>query len=350
MSRPTSTGSHRKATLSDVARAAGVSATTASYILNGRGGQMRISAETEERVRAAATALAYRPNRSARSLRTRRTATLGVISDLVAGGHFASGMLTGASRAARELDHLLVIGESGGDPELERLLLEEMLSRDVDGVVYATVRASGVRLPTELLGVRTVTLNCVDPGAGVAAVLPDDVAGGRLAAAALADAGVRDIWVVGHDPQPVSTAGRDRLAGITVELGSRGLRVQGRIECPWLVRESYDAVHAWLATRDGPPGGLICLNDRVGMGVYEALEEHGLRIPDQVSVVSFGGSELAHWLRPALTSVALPFQELGATAVRRLLAAEPPDSTITWLPLAVRPGASIAAAGSAALL
>ena len=114
----------RKSTLSDVARRAGVSATTASYILNGRSAQMRISSATQDRVLKAAADLHYRPNPSARSLRTSTTRTVGVISDLVAGGSFASQMLTGASAAARMLAHLIVIGESQGDPQLEALLVE----------------------------------------------------------------------------------------------------------------------------------------------------------------------------------------------------------------------------------
>jgi LacI family transcriptional regulator len=141
----------RRVMLSDVAAEAGVSATTASYILNGRGAQMRIAPETEARVRAAAARLGYRPNRSARSLRQ------------IAGEQYGSSMLTGATIAARELDHLVVMAESGGDAELELLLLEEMGERDVDGVVYATRTARTIHLPIALRGVRSVLLNCEDP-------------------------------------------------------------------------------------------------------------------------------------------------------------------------------------------
>ena len=106
--------------LADVAAEAGVSTTTASYILNGRADEMRIAPATVAKVRAAVADLGYRPNRSARSLRTRRTATVGLVSDQIAGEQYGSSMLTGASLAARELDHLVVMGESGGDPELEQ--------------------------------------------------------------------------------------------------------------------------------------------------------------------------------------------------------------------------------------
>ena len=140
----------RKVTLSDVASRAGVSATTASYILNNRTAEMRISADAAERVRRAAIELAYRPNRSARSLRTAKTKTIGLISDSVASGQFSSQMLTGASAASRDCDHLLVIGETEGDAMLEDQLIDEMLDRQVDGIVYATLVATNVSVPARL--------------------------------------------------------------------------------------------------------------------------------------------------------------------------------------------------------
>ena len=331
----------RSATLRDVATSAGVSRTTASYILNGRADEMRISPSTVEKVRAAVADLGYRPNRSARSLRTQRTATVGLISDQIAGEQYGSSMLTGASVAARELDHLVVMGESGGDPELERLLIEEMLERDVDGVVYATRTARTIRLPRELRGVRSVLLNCEAPHERLASVVPDDEGGGRAAAAVLLAAGVTDVVVVGEDPTLEATAGPRRMAGIRAELATRGMEVADVLACDWSVPDGFEATARWLAA-GGRATGLVCMNDRLAMGVYQALTEAGLRVPEDVSVVSFDGSSLADWLRPSLTSVQLPFAELGALAVRRLL--DPDDSGgVVSVPMAVRHGGSVRA-------
>ena len=169
---------------------------------------MRISADTERRVREAVADLGYRPNRSARTLRTANTATIGLVSDFLAGGHYASQMLLGASAAAREVDHLLMIGETDGDLDVEALYIEELLDRQVDGIIYATRTASRIRVPESLRQRRTVLLNCFDPTADVPAVLPDEVAGGRLAAGLLLDHGIDDaIYVVGEDPTPNAIAG-----------------------------------------------------------------------------------------------------------------------------------------------
>jgi LacI family transcriptional regulator len=332
----------RKSTLSDVARRAGVSATTASYILNGRSAQMRISPATQDRVLKAAADLSYRPNPSARSLRTSTTRTVGVISDLVAGGSFASQMLTGASAAARMLAHLIVIGESQGDPHLEALLVEEMLDRHVDGIIYATMVTAEVSVPRPLRQQRVVLLNCVDRATDLPAVLPDEYEGGRTAVAELLAGDVPgEIHVVGElAGDEGSLAGPLRRDGITDALRKAGRELAGVLSCPWEVEAAFDAVDAFLE-HGGHASGLVCLNDRVALGTFQALAEHGLAVPRDVSVVSFDGSELAGWLRPRLTSVAIPYADLGARAVEMLLDTKHRGPSVVRVPMPVARGKSV---------
>ena len=338
--------SARKPTLSDVAQRAGVSSATASYILNDRSTQMRIAAETQERVRRAAVELGYRPNPAARSLRTASTRTVGMISDFVAGGHFASQMITGASNAARALDHVIVVGESGGDPELESMLIEEMLDRRVDGILYATVATKEIRIPAVLQRQRTVLLNCVDRSAAVSAVVPDEYQGGRSAAeAVLAGDVCGEIHVVGEEPTAGVTARWLRMDGLRDGLRAGGAQVAGEIGCDWAVQPAYDAVEEFLAS-GARPGALVCLNDRIAMGAYQALADHGLTIPDDVSVVSFDGSDLAGWLRPELTSVVLPYADLGTRSVQMLLQPGPLAAGVLRLPMPMSHGASVRRPGN----
>jgi LacI family transcriptional regulator len=331
----------RKVTLSDVASRAGVSATTASYILNNRTAEMRISADAAERVRRAAVELAYRPNRSARSLRTAKTKTIGLISDSVASGQFSSQMLTGASAASRDCDHLLVIGETEGDAMLEDQLIDEMLDRQVDGIVYATLVATNVSVPARLHDHRVVLLNCIDPERDTPAVLPDELEGGRTAARVLLEAGVADrMFVIGVDPNPQAIAGPLRFQGIVSAMAEAGREVAGVLENDWGVLQAYEAVTEWL-DRGERPSSLICLNDRIAMGTYQALAEHGLRIPEDVSVVSFDGSSLATWLRPSVSSITIPFPDLGATAVRTLMDPDLRPGTVKRLHMPVLHGRSV---------
>lgn len=334
--------SARRVTLHDVAARAGVSSTTASYILNGRSDEMRIAAATRDRVRSAAQELNYRPNPSARNLRTSTTRTVGLISDLVAGGQFASQMITGAINAARPLDHTVLIGESDGDPGLEALLISEMLDKRVDGIVYARVVTSEIEVPAGLGDTRVVLLNCIDREVSLPAVVPDDYEGGRSAATALLVSGIRDgIYVVGERTNPGSLAGGLRLNGIRDRLRADGARLESELVCPWAVRDAYAAVSAFLDA-GGAPRGLLCMNDRIAMGAYQALSEHGLSVPGDVSVVSFDGSDLATWLRPQVTSVVLPYAELGAMAVDLVLSESAADAGVTRVPMPVLDGASVA--------
>lgn len=335
---------HRRVTLTDVAVRAGVSTTTASYILNGRSEQMRISAGTQSRVREAADHLGYRPNRSARSLRTATTTTIGVISDFVASGHYASQILTGASAAARESDHLLVIGETEGDPAMEARLLEEMTDRQVDGILYVTLVTRRVTVPETLLQHRVVLVNCMDARVDLPSVVPDELQAGRVAGQLLVEAGATErLFVVGQDPDAAALAGPLRLEGVRYGLAETGHALAGVVPCDWDVVPARESVDRWLAG-GARPTGLVCLNDRVAMGTYQALAAHGLRVPDDVCVVSFDGSDLARWLQPRLTSVVVPYAEMGATAVHRLMEPEGAArdlSVATAVPMSVEWGGSL---------
>ncbi len=321
-----------KPTLSDVAARAGVAATTASYILNGRSLEMRISSDTEARVHKAARELGYRPNRTAQSLRTASTRIVGVVTDYVAGGMFSARILAGANAAARARDHVLMIGETDGDEGVTTDLVHEFVDRQVDGLLFVTRTTSTIALPKALEGTRVVTVNCVDPSTDHPSVLPDDRGGGRRAADAILDIGARDgIVLVGEGPRPEALAA-DRIAGLEERLAEEGATITARLECSWTLDDAYDALAGWMAI-GGRPKVVVCLNDRIAWGVYHALADIPLAVPDEVSVISFDGSELGRWMRPTLTSVALPFFEMGQEGVRILLDPKVRKSVVLEMPL-----------------
>lgn len=312
-----------RVTLADVARRAGVSRTTASFVLSGRT-DMRISTSAQERVRAAAEELGYRPNLTARGLRAGVTGTIGVISDTIATTQFAGEVIHGALDTALKHDRLLFLAETGGDREVERRLVDEMLDRQVDAVLYAVMYTRQATPPPNLRGRPVVLLNSLDAGFDGPRVLPDERGAGRSAARALVDAGYTDgIYAIGGrhqtDAEPDGVyAGRERMAGVEEVLATAGAELAGSYECAWEPENGYAGVSSLLDTGHRPRA-LICLNDRVALGAYQALQERGLRIPDDVAVVSFDDSELASWLRPTLTSVALPHYELGKAGVTLLV-------------------------------
>ena len=146
--------------------------------------------------------------------------------------------------------------------------------------------------------------------------------------------------LVGETPAAKLPAAR-RLEGITAGLAEVGAVVAERLDCLWWPEAAFDAVTAALAGGLRPKA-LVCLNDRIALGTYQALAEAGLRVPDDVSVVSFDDSELASWLRPALSTIALPEFEMGRLAVDLLLGDEPATGVVR-VPMPVRERASVGA-------
>ncbi len=315
----------RRVTLAEVARIAKVSQTTASFVLTGRREEMRISTQVEARVLAAVKETGYRPSAVSRSLRTGATNTIAFVSDTVATTPFAGHSIWGALDASRERGHLLVIAETEGDPELERELIEAMHDRNVYGIVLASMYTREITVPEGLLQGRSVLLNAVPSRhSPVRSVLPDEYEAGRTAARTLLSAGhTEGIYLVGADPKTNrypkhSLAAIRRLEGIKEVMHEAGVQLAGGIGLSqWQPTEGFDATLKILKRRIAPHA-LICFNDRLSVGAYQALQTVGMSVPDDVSVVSFDDEPVASWLRPQLTSVALPHYELGRKAIEVL--------------------------------
>jgi len=339
--------SSKRATLADVARLAGLSPTSASMILNGRP-NTRLSQEAHDRVFAAAQALGYRPNVAARGLRTDKTLTIGFISDVVATTRFASGLIKGALEAAEAANHVMLVLETGGDLAREAEAVAAVLDRQVDGIIFASMRAREIVVPDIPQGTGVVMLNATDPSHPTS-VLPDEHEGGRRAVELLVSHGNRRIALLGQNDEVERDVFRSatvarRVAGIRETMAEHGLSFVTE-ESIWLWEpdEGYQATKRLIAEHPDLDA-LLCLNDRLAFGAYQALGEAGLRIPDDVSIVSFDNDEVAAYLRPGLTTVALPHEEMGRRAVELLLSGDRSGETLIEMPAVVR--ASIADRGA----
>jgi LacI family transcriptional regulator len=295
-------------------------------VLSGRGRELRLSDDVAQRVLKAAEELRYRTNIVSVGLRTGTTRTIGFVSDTVATSRLAGDMIKGALEAARERGVMLFIGETEGAPDLERGLLQAMHDRQVDGVIFASMYTRTIKVPRTLGTHPAVLLNALPKQPGpLPAVVPDEVEAGRVAARVLLKAGHRKgIHLIGAGPTlrhvpPGSVAAVERLTGIREVLAESGIRpASGRVCLDWLPEYGYAATRELLeSTR---PYALICLNDRLALGAYQALDDAGLAVPNDVSVVSFDDHPIATWIRPKLTTVALPHYELGRMAVDVLFA------------------------------
>lgn len=312
----------KRVTLADVARLAGLSPTAASMILTGRP-DTRLSAEAHAKVHAAAAELGYRPNVAARALRTDRSGSIAFISDHVATTRFASGLIRGALAAADAARNVLLVLETGGEPARALRAIEAALDRQVDGVILAAMRSREVFLPDIQIPVPTLMLNGTNARFPVS-VLPDEYEGGRSAVRQLVAAGIRDrVVLVGHNPEQERGQFRSemiarRITGIRAEMAAEGMTFAAELSSwDWEVSNGYDLVRRLLVRER--PRALLCLNDRLAFGAYQALGEARLSIPGDVALVSFDNDELASYLRPGLTTIALPHQQMGQRAVELLL-------------------------------
>ncbi|MBN9178848.1 MAG: LacI family DNA-binding transcriptional regulator [Microbacterium sp.] len=330
----------KRATLADVARLAGLSTTAASMILNDRP-DTRLSQAAHDRVHAAAQALGYRPNVAARSLRTDKTHTIGFISDHVATTRFASGLIQGAIESAEAADHVLLVLETGGEPARESAAIGAVLDRQVDGIVFASMRARELVVPDLPAGLPVVMLNATSPR-HLTSVLPDETLGGRVAVRSLIERGHRDgIALIGQNDEVERDAFRSvtvsrRVAGVRDELAAHGLTFLAE-ESVWLWEpEGGYAATTGLLERDLPITALLCMNDRLAFGAYQALADAGLSVPGDVSVIGFDNDEVAAYLRPGLTTMALPHIPMGRRAVELLLHPAEAGEHLIEMPLVKR--------------
>jgi LacI family transcriptional regulator len=338
----------KRVTLADVARLAGLSQTAASMILNGRP-DTRLSQDAHDRVNAAAQQLGYRPNVAARGLRTDKTLTIGFISDVVATTRFASGLIKGALHAAEEAGHVVLVLETGGEPAREAEAIAAALDRQVDGIIFATMRARELFIPDLPADTSVVMLNATNARFSTS-VLPDEAEGGRMAVQLLVDAGHRSgIALIGQNEEVERDIFRSatvarRVAGIRDAMAEHGLEfiVEESIWL-WEPEDGYRTTKALLERRSDVRA-LLCMNDRIAFGAYQALGEVGLSIPGDVSVVSFDNDELAAYLRPGLTTIGLPHEEMGRRAVELLLSGA--EGGVTLIPMPVVHRNSIATISS----
>ncbi|HET8641559.1 MAG TPA: LacI family DNA-binding transcriptional regulator [Pseudonocardiaceae bacterium] len=302
----------------EVARAANVSQSTVSLVLSGRAGG-RVSPATQERVRRVAKELGYRPHAAARSLRLGRSGLVLLVAPDVRDPLFA-GVVDGAGRAAHENGCSVVLAANQNGA-----LLGGAASA-VDGVVVCAkpsreLTGSGGQLPM-------IVLDATAPR-GVPAVRLDVADGMSRAVRRLIELGHRHIGYL-HAPNRPSRWAAFKRAAADV----RATTVTARLTAEAAERAGREL----LSDPDGRVTAIVCDGDEHAAGLYRAAYGMGLRIPEDLSVIGFGGTGLGELLSPPLTTVELPGEELGRTGVVMLLgllAGQPPVQR-ALLPMTLR--------------
>jgi LacI family transcriptional regulator len=304
----------RPVTMSDVARALGLSRAAVSFAFND---ESQVSAETRKRVLEKASELGYRPNAGARALAGRRTDLFGLVTDIVS-TPFGGDLIAGAQDSFWRHGKSLIIAGTSRIDRPDGRSLEMMLEHRVGGIMVATTWNRTIELPSVLDEVPVVLVHCSDPQGRYSTVLPDEEQGGYAGAEMLLAAGRRRIAFINLPSDLVAAGGRER--GYRRALAEAGVPVD-----PALVvssgpnaQDAYGVVLDLL--RSTSVDGLFCANDRIAMGAFEAARELDLQIPGDISIVGFDNMEIiARSLRPALSTVALPFREMGERGAELLI-------------------------------
>ena len=303
----------------DVANLAGVSVATVSYVVNDRPG--RVSEKTRQLVRRAVDQLGYQPHAIARSLKTGRTNTVGLLIPTLLSPGFAY-LINEVEDCLAERGYALVLASSHEDVQRERRVLEVMVSQSVDGLLFTPSSMScGDRL-VQLMreGLPVVFLDRCIPGVPADTVMTDNVRAGQQATEYLIRQGCRRIVCVSFSHE--ASAALDRVRGYRDALRQHGL--------PWddsmvLVipdpsgEEGVSALLQYVAER-GVPDGIMCTNQLHTIAVVKALRQQGIAIPDQVAVV--GGFFVSPWdalVEPALPLVDQDMRHMARQAVEFLI-------------------------------
>ncbi len=317
-----------RVTIQQVAAEAGVSAMTVSNFLGGK--TARMQAGTRERVSAAIDRLDYRPNRLARSLRTGRTQSIGLIVPSVA-NPFWGGFAEELERAALAADYSVLLGNTDRDPVKELRYVEDLWDAGVRSIVIGTSLPSlGHLQPLLDKGLRLVTFDRpVQPSdpASVVSVSVDNEVGGYLAAEHVIGLGHRRVSFVAGAITSLNRTARYR--GFCSALELAGLDPVSMPQWPGQETISLDvaeaagvgrsAVHALFANPE-PPTAIVAINDMTALGVCSGLRELGLKVGEDVSVVGFDDIVLAALWDPPLTTIRQPLTELASLALREALA------------------------------
>ncbi|KQV21199.1 LacI family transcriptional regulator [Rhizobium sp. Root1203] len=325
----------KRRTIRDVAKAAGVSISTASNALNGIG---RTNAETREKVKRIADELGFRPNALARGLLTKRSHAIGMLTNDTY-GRLTLPMAAGVSEILVDHGVSLFLCATNNDPRLAKLHIDALLDRQVDGIIFTATRID-LEPPPELLKLRIPVIYAFAQGPSDSVSFhPDDAQGARIAV------------------QHLQTLGRSRILHITGEQNYLAARIRadayrelagsyGQVMFgEWSEEWGHSAIDAVYSRSAPKPDAIFCGSDEIARGVIDALRDRGISIPDDVAVVGFDNWEVvSRQTRPPLTTIDMELKELGHRAGLAILGLSRGEK---FEPGVVRLPCSLVARGSA---
>ncbi len=302
-------------TIAEIAEATGLSLTTVSRALNNSDHPM--SKATRERILKIANELGYQPNLVARSLRTDRTFSIGIIVENIQ-SPFTPPIIRGIQDCLKPEGYSSMIINSDWDPKIESDAIQSLNNRQIDGIVFVETWHRSSDAVQTMTTKPFVFVHRLFNGHCPNSVIPDDYGGARLISHHLLELGHRRIAFV-NGPKDWD-ASRRRLKGYKDELAASNIRYDSRLvkRGDWEVNDGYLATQALIGVED-PPTAIFAANDLMALGAIFALQDAGLRVPQDIAVAGYDNRSFTGFVRPSITTVSLPCYEMGETAARLLL-------------------------------
>lgn len=313
----------RRVTMTDIAREAGCSQATVSFVLNRTDG-IKISLQTRERVIEAARTLGYAAPSFAHveptpAARPAVDGLIGFVVDQLATSPEAVVAIEGARQASWNAGNIILVAQTLSDPVMGPRTIEALTGQGVSALIYMAIFTREIEAPDYLygLGIPVILLNCYTADHAFPAVVPSEIAGGQATTQHLIDNGHRRIACITGEPW--MQAAQDRLKGYRRALATADIPFDPDlvVDGDWSASAGYQATVRLLALKERPTA-IFCQNDRTAIGCYEALKEAGLAIPADISVVGYDDEEISRHLHPQLTTSILPHRAMGQWAIEQL--------------------------------
>ena len=306
--------------IKDLAALLNISATTVSRVLNGKAGTYRISPATSQKVLDAAEKFNYHPNRIAKGLRLERTETLGLVLPDIANPFFSS-IAKSIEFESRQKGYSIILCDSLDSSLTEKVLLQLLAGRKVDGIILAPVGLKTDHI-TDFLnkGIPVVIIDRYLPDVPVSYITTDNYAGAKEAVEHMISRGHRNIACIqGITGISVNT---DRVKGYKDALRKHGIRINNSLVSgsDFGEKNGYHQTMK-LLKRKNVPSAILALSNLISLGVMRAVSEKGLKIPEDISLVSFDDQPYSEFLACPMTMVDQLKEEIGRSAVNILLEA-----------------------------
>ena len=302
------------ATMKDIARLAQVSTSTVSHVING---SRFVSDEIREKVMRIVVELNYTPSYIARSLKVKATKTIGLLVTAT-NNPFFSEVMAGVEQYCQKNQYNLIIATTGGDAKRLQQNLQTLIHKQVDGVLlmcgdsrFQADVEFAVPLPLVVMDWWFTELNADK-------ILENSERGGYLATKSMVDVGHQKIGIITGNLR--KSVAKNRLQGYKKALSEANIVLNP----DWIVESHFDfeggivGAQKLLALSDRPTA-IFCCSDTIAIGAYQAIQNQGLRIPQDISIMGYDDIELARYLFPSLSTISQPKAELGKLAVETLL-------------------------------